>query len=309
MAKKQGDYDVVNPHNLYLGKSYSDWAADWFNWNLSAHADKRNSGPVVFLRSQGLPNSRTGILPDEPTGITATGTDTLPEGHGLYSDYPWIYVNDPNIRISNDRLQIYEDQAVFFPMLTAYQFASIVPYRDWGYLQDYTGSIIDNGDNPPERKQLSINNIDIDLPRGLEMNEFRVATPIFTAVVPEAPYGTSIKDFLDDGPIAPGTYPALVDGYWFMLKFKEPNTYYVHSWASAGREPKGPYFSELLYEIEVLKRAEREPHGRITSRRPARNEGVINRILTEKKKIGELTEADVNRIKLIPDRVKKILNG
>src|SRR6266508_1987133 len=173
-AFKDLEYDVVNPRNLYLGKSYSDWATDWFNWNLSAYADKRNSGPVVFLRAHGLPNIKTGAyLPDEPTEITARRTDTLPEGHGTASDYPWNYVNDPNIRVCNDRLQIFEDQAVFFPIITAYQFAS-VPYRDWGYLQDYTGSIIDNGDNPPERNQLSINNNDFNLPRGLEMNEFRI---------------------------------------------------------------------------------------------------------------------------------------
>jgi hypothetical protein len=296
-----GKYEVVDPHSNYCGKSYSEWTTDWMNWFLSAHADKRNSGPVVFLRSHGLPNSFTGAFNSNlPNQVSAT--DTSPDSHSTDPDYPTIYVNDPNIRIGGDKLQIFEDQAVFIPIITAYGFASIV--KDWGYLQDYTGLLIDNGDNPPGPAQLTINNKKIEPP--LEMKDFRITTPIFTAVVPDAPYGTSIKDFLEDGPIAPGNYPAMVDGYFVMLKFPSTsNSYWVHSWASAGREAKGSYFSELLYEIEVLPMAKR--HGMISTRYPAQNEGVINRILSKKKEIGEFTNAEVDDIKSIQDNVKKNL--
>ena len=53
----QGTYKIINPERLYLGKTYSDWTTDWFNWFLSANADRRNAGPVVFLRSRGLPDA------------------------------------------------------------------------------------------------------------------------------------------------------------------------------------------------------------------------------------------------------------
>jgi hypothetical protein len=302
-----GRYKVVDPRSIYLGKSGSDLATDWFNWYISAHADKRNSGPVVFLRSQGLPNKITGAyISDVPGQESATGRDTSRDDNITDPDYPIIYVNDPNIRIGNDRLQIFQDQAVFFPIITAYRFASVVPYRDWGNLQDHTGLTIDYGDNPPETSQLTINNEDIKLPPKLGMEDFRISTPIFTAVVPDAPYGTSIKDFLDDGPIAPGSYPAMVDGYFVMLQFS-PGRYLVHCWASAGREVKGPYFSELLYEIEVRERGNCNPHGRITTWRPARNEGVLNRTLNKKREIGELTDVEVNRIKMIQNRVNNTL--
>ena len=86
------------------------------------------------------------------------------------------------------------------------------------------------------------------------MENFRIATPIFTAIVPEAPYGTSIKDFLEDSPIPPGSYPALVEGYSVILKFTKTGSYWIHAWASAPRERSGPYFSELLYQIEVNNR-------------------------------------------------------
>jgi hypothetical protein len=290
----------VNPRRLYLGRSYSDWTSDWLNWFLSANADKRNLGPVVFLRSHGLPNSITGAyISDVPGQGSATGTNTSTDGTSTDQDYPTTYVNDPNIRIGSDRLQIFDDQAVFFPIINAFKFASVQPYRDWGNLQDDIGLTIDHGDNPPDPDQLTINKDKIELPPGLGLKHFRIATPIFTAVVPEAPFGTSMKDFLEEGPMAPGNYPAMVDGYFVMLKFNAPNTYWIHCWASAGREVRGPYFSELLYEIEVRKRNKSDPHRRITTRRPARNEGVINRIINQKKKVGELSEPQVNYVNSI----------
>lgn len=296
-----GKHEVVDPRSNYRGKSYSEWTTDWFSWYLSANADKRNSGPVVFLRSHGLPNNFTGAnMSDQPNQVTAI--DTSSDVHTTDPDYQTKYVNDPNIRIGSDRLQIFEDQAVFVPIIVGYSFASSV--RDWGYLQDYTGLLIDNGDNPPEPRQLTINDKDIELP--LEMEQFRITTPIFTTVVPDAPYGTSIKDFLEEGPIAPGIYHAMVDGYFVIIKFaKAHDSYKVHAWASAGREAKGSYFSDLRYEIEVLPKAKR--HGMITTRFPARNEGMANFILNKKNQIGEFTDEQVNDFKSIWDNSQKNL--
>jgi hypothetical protein len=294
--KNRGKYEVVDPRSNFRGKSYSEWTTDWFGWFLSANADNRNSGPVVFLRSHGLPNSFTGAdtsnVPNEVAAI-----DTSSDGHTTDPDYQRKYKNDPNIRIGSDRLQIFEDQAVFVPIITSYEIASSV--RDWGYLQDYTGLIIDSGDNPPDARQLTINDENIELP--IEMEEFRITTPIFTTVVPEAPYGTSINNFLEDGPFTPGIYHAMVDGYFVIIKFPHAsNSYKVHAWASAGREGKGHYFSDLRYEIEVLPKAKR--HGMITTKFPARNEGVANFILNKKKQIGEFTDEQVNDFKSLWDR-------
>jgi hypothetical protein len=315
----EGNYQVVNPYRLYLGKSYSDWATDWFNWFLSADADKLNLGPVVFLRSRGLPNS-----------ITGANISDVPDSDSANMDgYRPIYINDPNIRIGGDRLQIFDDQAVFVPIIVGY--AITTPdrlYMDWGRMQDYTGLTIDYGDNPPETNQLTINNEDIvipkglesivDVPEGLELKPFRITTPVFPAVVPETQYGRSVKDFLEHSPLAPGSYPAQVDGYFVILKFA-PGTYWVHSWASAGRERMGSYFSELLYQIEVVRRrrkdsphkglitdglrADRDPHEGFTFGsedhktivRPSRNETVFSRTLYEKSKTGELTEPEIRR--------------
>ena len=296
----QGKYSVVNPLRLYGGKSYAEWTTDWFNWFLSADADRRNSGPVVFLRSHGLPNKTTGAFISDIPGHEMAGTDTLTDTPSADMAYRAVYFNDPNIRIGSDRLQIFSDQAVFVPIIIAYEFASIHPHIDWGWMQDFTGLTIDYGDNPPQLEQLTINNHPVKL--GLNMDKFRIVTPIFTAVVPETQYGRSLKDFLEDSPIPPGSYPALVEGYFVMLKF-EPGSYWVHSWASAPRERSGPYFSELLYQIEVLERAKGPHKGIFTGGglppmrplRPPRNDYVFNQTLNKKKKIGELSDSQVMR--------------
>jgi hypothetical protein len=70
----------------------------------------------------------------------------------------------------------------------------------------------------------------------------------------------------------------------------------VHSQASASRERSGPYFAEYLYEISVENRDPPEARGLLPSK-PARNNAIINRILSEKVEKGELT----------PDQVKTII--
>jgi len=306
-------YLIVDPHNLHHGKNYSDWICDWFNWFLSADADYRNSGPVVFLRSRGLPNKTTNTnIPDVPSpemlagGIRGHSGEQTPYPTGYSPVYKQAYVNDPNVRVGGDRLKIYADQAVLVPIIIAY-WLRLEASTDWGSMQDFTGLTIDYGDNPPGREQLTINGASVDLvtsfpsregdqkkvdpvsKRGEErdMQDFRIVTPIFNAVVPDTQYGRSIKDFLEESPIEPGTYPAVVEGYFVMLRFV-PGTYWVHSWASAPREVQGPYFSELLYEIEVSERRV-GPVGRTTTFRPSRNERILNSILNEKVKIKDLT--------------------
>lgn len=275
-----GSYSVVDPRLNHRGKSYSELASDWFNWFISADADKRSFGPVVFLRSKGLPSKYTDAnmsgLPGQADGIGTQG-----DAFSTDPNYTRAYVNDPNIKIGGDRMQIFENQAVLVPIITAYELAP--PGRDWGSLHEFTGLTIDYGDNPPGKNQLTINNQDVQLPSGLAMKDFRITTPIFTAVIPDTEYGRSVKDSLETS-VVPGNYPAIVAGYFVMLEFTE-GRYWVHSWASGPRETAGPYFSELLYQIQVLK--PKTPIGVRTVYHPARNERFFRRILKQKEEAGE----------------------
>jgi hypothetical protein len=294
-----GEYSVVTTDTEYLGKSYSDYASDWFNWLISANANNRNSGPVVFLSSKHIPDTTTEagrnffdlIRVSESATSRASASDPN-------SGAPTLYINEPHIRIGSNRLQIFEDQAVFCPVGVCYKFAN-APYMDWGYMQDDLGLAMDSGDNPPDTIQLTINNESITLPSGLlNLSEYRIRTPIFMAVVPDSPYGTSLKDFLEEGQIPPGSYPAMVDGYFVLLQLKR-GRYWVHSWFGAGREVRGPYFSELLYQIEVIERSKCDPHGRITVVRPAEFQGEAARLVKRMEADGELEEAEVERFNSI----------
>jgi hypothetical protein len=286
----KGNWSVLDPSLNYRNKSTSEWVSDWFNWFLSADADKRNSGPVVFLRSLGLPNRITlSSISDTvgPVSSTDLARDSLGGGMGNYTK---SYVNDPNIRIGGDRLQIFQDQRVLVPIIIAY-WLKTEPQSDWGIMQEYTGLTIDNGDNPPEPRQLTIN--EKSLPEKTDMTIYRTITPMFPAVVPDVEFGRSIKDFLEH-PVQPGIYPAIVEGFFVMLKFEEPGDYWVHAWASVPREVSGPYFSEMLYQVEVLKgsRIKVEHQGRVTRCRPSRNERIFDQILTQKERYGDLTDEE-----------------
>jgi hypothetical protein len=286
--REKRSYWVVDPRLNYRGRNYGEWVCDWFNWFLSADADNRNSGPVVNLRSKGPPADQSLA---KTNGGTVAATDE-PSAFSSDPNYPKKYINDAVIRIGSDKLQIFEDQAVLVPIIIAYEFAG--DYKDWGYLQDFTGLTIDNGDNPPAEQQLTIDDNNIVLPEELGLQDFRIVTPVFTAVVPDVEYGRSIKDFLEV-PVAPGAHPAMVDGYFVMLRFST-GTYMIHSWASAPREATGPYFSELLYEIEVLEKP--RARGPITMKHPARNQGLLQRIIHKKQGSGELEKGSpVFRVK------------
>jgi hypothetical protein len=300
-------------HNvLYKGKSYGEWVCDWFNWFLSADADNRNSGPVVFLRSRGLPNRLTGANTSDVPGTMGTPKDMLDsstDDQSYSPSFSGTYVNDPNVRIGGDRLRIFDDQAVLVPIIIAY-WLRYETNTDWGSMQEFTGLTIDYGDDPPDPRQLTVmtQNDEDEIPIVKDgLAPFRFVTPIFTAVVPDVQYGRSVKDFLES-PVAPGSYPALVEGYFVMIQFygkhPEEGGYWIHSWASAPREVRGPYFSELLYQIEVAPRKPQEsrgmkqvPPGRVTRWRPPRNERILSKILEQKEQSGDLTALESKQFK------------
>jgi hypothetical protein len=286
------NYTVYHPDNLYCGKGYCDWICDWFNWFLSADADKHNLGPVVFLRSLGLPNRFTGAyISDVPSQVKGQETRT----DSLISDdsYQRAYVNDPNIRIGGDRLQIYKNQALLVPLIVAYELAT-TPEKDWGVLHEFNGLTIDNGDNPPEPTQLKIDNVAVNINKD-KMTDFRICTSIFSAIIPDVEYGRSIKDFLEVK-VSPGIYQAMVEGYFVLLRFNEVGTHWIRSFATGGRELGGVYFSDLFYEVEV---EEKKTLPRSSKRMPPRNARILSQTFYDKWKSGELTEVEIDQIKKI----------
>jgi hypothetical protein len=138
-----------------------------------------------------------------------------------------------------------------------------------------------------------------------EMKRFRIMTPIFTAIVPEADYGRSVKDFLEES-FAPGTYPAIVEGYFILVEL-DPGDHLINSHASAPRERKGPYFAELLYQIYVDNAARSESTGILTTR-PPRTQAIMTKFIKEKLDSGEISPKDFKNIMAwtgLPDYLEK----
>lgn len=282
-------YEILDPDLNYRGKSYSLWLTDWFNYFISIDPDKHVFGPVVFLKS--VPDAKKSI-----EGDRRSDTDgNEPNFDTSEQYYPRRYENNPNVKVGGDKLQIFTDQVIFWPLITAYEVA-VKPWQEWGALQEYTGGIMDNGDDPPESSQVTIDGNPILLPKNTDMSNFRIQTPVFTAVVPEIEYGRSLRDFLEDA-VPPGHYPAVVEGYCLLLRFNIPGTYILHSLTKAGRELRGSYTAEILCEVQVNQGPRKAPsRGIPTNVRSARNEGAIARILSEKIQAGELTAPQANNI-------------
>lgn len=287
MATQNAPYEVLPPNGVYFGKTYSSLAEDWFNWFLTTDPDKRSLGQVVFLRS-------VKMLKEVDKSKYSNAVVEIPSSHYSSDDlFPRRYSNEPNIRVGADRQQMYLDQYLFCPILVATWIAT-KPYHDYGFMQEYCGLTLDHGDNPPDRGQFRINGDPVILPEGTDMMDFRVATSVFTAIVPDTDYGRSLGAFLEEE-VLPGQYAALVEGFFLLIRFNREATYRVYSAASAGREVKGSYFAEYLYEIEALERAKRRSTGS-PGFKLARNEAEISRILTEKLSRGEISPVSARKI-------------
>lgn len=272
-------YRVLNPDLNYRGKSYGSWATDWFNYFISIDPDNHVHGPVVFLKSVPSPKFLR-----ESIG----NNNDINERSVFYSDpyYPRRYENIPNVRIGSDKLQISSDQVIFWPFIMSYELAA-KPYQEWGALQEYTGTVMDNGDDPVDTASITINNSEIFLGKKMEMSQFRIQTPVFTAIVPEAEYGRSLRDFLEDD-VQPGHYPAVVEGYFALMKF-EPGNYILHSVAKAGRELRGSYVAEILVDLQVNEGDRKESSRGFPRFRSARNVSAIKTIINDKVQSGEIS--------------------
>jgi hypothetical protein len=231
-------YRVVPPNDLYKGKSYTDWISDWCNWLFSLHPDEHNDGPVVFLKQA------------PPLGGEKTTSNPYfildDEGHRIYR-------NDPNVMIGEKRLEISENQAILVPVLMSY-WSATEPDEDDVSLRNRVRNHTSDGDDPPYRKQLTIDGDEIQLEEGFTMSDYRIETPVFPLIIPESEYGTTYKDYVDTPFMESGTFPTISIGYFFLIECLRAGDYIIHSYGRGSPTKHGPYFAELLYQLKVRNR-------------------------------------------------------
>lgn len=230
------DFTVVPTSETYQGKTYSQLIGSWCNWFFMSNPDQYNQDTennIKFLRSFPSPAKIAAYSPGERIPF---------EGSPMY-------LNLPNVMTGPDRIVMFEDQAVFFPVILALWIND--DDKDFGFMERWVKNENFNSDNPPLPTQFTINGLPIISSR--EVLNYKVdSSGVFMLNIPNATYGTSLKDFVID-PSPPGTYETYCQGYFFLVKGLKPDkTYEFYSRARGAPYSAGPYYSSFKYEIQVL---------------------------------------------------------
>ena len=85
--------------------------------------------------------------------------------------------------VGKDRLEIFDDQAIFFPCIMAY-WSATDPGETEVSLRERVKLDIDGGDNPPTNNQVTIDRQPIDA----EMSDHLIQSPQFTLFAPDSEY-------------------------------------------------------------------------------------------------------------------------
>jgi hypothetical protein len=252
-------YTITQPTETFLGKTYVDWIEDWCRWFFLPDADQNNSGSVVFLR----------------------GLSSSLKGEGV-------------IKVGNDSLEISETQRVLLPIITATVVAESGESSQ--SLYELVRSDIDNGENPPARDHVKIDNTAFAEP----LDKYRFETRVFQLNIPSSPYGQSLADYVVPAIKTRDTnLPCVTAGYFVLLKM-DKGEYDIFSSVHGSRDQTGLYKSSLLYHIVVEAKL-----GQITPptySQPSRQHlANIRTALRKKHNNGDIDTTEFNRLmKLIP---------
>ena len=156
------------------------------------------------------------------------------------------------IMVGNDALEISVTQRVLLPIITATAVAESGESSQTLY--ELARSDIDNGDHPPAKENVKIDNeiLEVD-----DLDKYRFETRMFQLNIPSASYGESIADYVVPPIKTRDTYlPCVTAGYFVLLKLGQ-GEHDIFCSVRGGRDQTGLYKASLLYHIVVG--AERGP--------------------------------------------------
>jgi hypothetical protein len=209
-------YEVTQPTQTFMGKTYSDWIEDWARWFFLPNADENNNGPVVFLR--GMTSSRVGNY----------------RGEGV-------------MKVGDDSLEISTNQRVLLPLITSKAVAESGESSQ--ALYETVRSDIENGENPPDLRNVKVDDVELSVPG--DIGDYRFETTVFQLIIPSSPYSQSLADYVfppirtRDIPL-----PCVTSGYFVLLKLRQ-GEHYIFSSVHGSSDQNGLYKSSLLYHIVV----------------------------------------------------------
>ncbi len=215
-------YHIIDPNTLYRSKTYADYLEEFWKWLYSVNCDIYNVGDVAFLRG------------------AAIGTDPA-KG----------YLGGPVIKVADNALTISKEQGVFFCNVTT-NTEALYEREQYSEAQLRGHCVADlNQSTMPTQKQIVIDGSPIRMPQNINMNAFRTITSQYLLNVPDTQYGESLSPYLDVV-LNPGEYRCVASGYCFLVVFDDPGLHTIYSIGKGKPWVRGDYFSELLYEINVL---------------------------------------------------------
>ncbi|HLN35441.1 MAG TPA: hypothetical protein VK250_09215 [Nitrososphaeraceae archaeon] len=205
---------VVKPTDNYHGRSYSDLVKEFIQWLLQYDPDNQSLKDVIFLR-----------------GI---------DFHG-YSSYSHRFV-----KIGNDALQVYSDQAIFITVITSFADRVHHHLETPEKRKDYVNQLIQMGDDPPSNNQVTIDGLHPEI----QMSDHKVITDDFTIQVPEPLEGKTLGQILDVPFNIPGPTEVVAGGYFILLKPLEVGKHIIGYF---GNGDFG-YRNQTLVELDVVPR-------------------------------------------------------
>jgi hypothetical protein len=202
--------EYVPLENNYKGMSYGEWAGEWWNWILSEDPDEQK-GPMFFTRGANRADERA----DMPKNNIPTHEKDvkIPFGTAIFTG-----VCDAMFRLKIGGLD-----TVAKIRKVANEHTSSV---------SEIGAIITDTNNGKKYKIVE------------NLEDFRVHSPLFRLNVP--PNSKFMKAL--DEEIEPGTYDAVTDGYYILIKPLPIGKYKFEYYAKANTDD---YQYKSVYNIIV----------------------------------------------------------
>jgi hypothetical protein len=278
---------IVKCDEVYRGKTYSQWIPEWCNWFYMIDPDQYNNEPwndVKFLRSFPSPEKIAKLDPNQKIQY---------EGSAMYR-------NLPNVMIGSDKIVMYDDQAIFFPVMLGIWIANNPDNisDEYGKMERWVKEQNSHSDDPPMPYQFTIDGKTIV--NSKDVTSYKVSSSgTFSLRIPSADYGKSLNDFVFD-PSPPGWHQAYCQGYFFMVDGFKPQkeSYFIFSMARGAPYAAGEYYASFVYEIKVLPRS-LKPRSSQSGNFPER---ILDTITTEfgtrkeNKEVGEIEFNFLNTI-------------
>lgn len=153
------------------------------------------------------------------------------------------------IMVGNDSLEISASQRVLLPIITATAVAESGESSQ--SLYELVRSDIDNGENPPARGHVKIDNADLAVPGGRNLDKYRFETRVFQLDIPSSPYGQSLADYVVPAIKTRDTSLSCVTAGYFVLLELDQGEHVIFSAVHGSRDQTGLYKASLLYRIVV----------------------------------------------------------